>query len=1244
MFKVLTKYSMIILTSLILSVNFSFSFDYIESFTNNNAPTNTYGNGSFTGDNGIVWNYQYGRYDANYQINGKDMMFRAKATGYDPRLYSDPIPGGIVDFKVTLRKGYTGSGLRSCALYINGEYIATSTPFDINNELQTFEVKDINIPGDIVIELRNLGPQLVIDDLSWTVYGKPGNGVPTRVRVVKLIPDNPIQGIPFKAVVQLVDDNDTPQKLTTNTLVDLKLKVGNGILNGAAPKVIAAGQTTALFENLVYTSDDLVTLQAQAPNNKLGPDAFLRDILLYVDFIKKPTVNLNLFEYGHVGVNHPTISAQAIGDNGEIITDYNGYTAYLKYYIDPATPINTTAKFDRGIATFSTVVFDQEGDWTIELTADSLGSIPSNLNVNVKPLPVMTEVIVPKYFKGYNRLIDFGERMPNYALVKFDNLHPNVKYRFVTGSAEAVPSTKPTMPGGMLAYNNELNSYFYTSNKNNLYETNSSQFIASENSSYIWINIVNNSNAEFNQGKDINWAVDLATDWGSPISRYYTVSKSRNVGFSPSCNTTDVLYASGIYDDHSTSTPKNYLVFYDQNNDPVSAALVQESGSEIITPGFPHQAPEFYARYEKQDGAFATFIPNNLAGGIRKIVEYDPQGNVVKTYTDNDGIWAGYQTDTCAYGVNPPLPEDEEIRFQLPHFDLIYPAEGSEICKSEAPIRFFFEARGLANINILLSTNGTEWETIQENYNARLGYYDWTPLRGKYSDRDLQFRFESKEFPIANYTSAIFRIYDQPVIISTTPSMNYCVNQDVSISVSSEGSLLTYQWYKDSKPIYDNDKISGTDEPVLRIKSMGYGDGGLYTVRISGHENCNTITSKPIGIFPATEAEYIEPAQDTTITVLEHELATLTFRIHINGVEYGHKDIERYGMRVQWYQKDIRGVTPVVDDNRISGAKSSYLTIKNFGDADARQYYAELEGLCNIEVKSPIFTLEKSNFTFVNTFSNILKCEGDSLTLDAKVKTNSSNDVVTFRWFKDNELIENNPLYSGETTSQLKIIRFSDEINGLYYVEATLNNNPKTTIKTNLFKITNLHYVEFTNSFPDTLMVTEGDEIKLEVQIAESLSEVRYSWHRDITPIESDGKAILIIDNAKSLDQGLYYCKANNLCGASYSDTVFVQIVPKQFTSINEISNNSYSMTLIEPNPVGSIAKFTINSNYNLNATIKLIDIQGNTVSTIHNGLIASGQFKSFVDTDRLNLSNGTYFLLVQSDKGNLIQKFVVFK
>jgi hypothetical protein len=81
---------------------------------------------------------------------------------------------------------------------------------------------------------------------------------------------------------------------------------------------------------------------------------------------------------------------------------------------------------------------------------------------------------------------------------------------------------------------------------------------------------------------------------------------------------------------------------------------------------------------------------------------------------------------------------------------------------------------------------------------------------------------------------------------------------------------------------------------------------------------------------------------------------------------------------------------------------------------------------------------------------------------------------------------------------------------------------------------------------------------------------------------------------------------------------------------------------IIAPNPslVGSPINIQLNSTENFMANIRVLNMQGQLVSTITEQPINLGDNTITIPTQ--NLSAGMYWINIQSDKGMLTQKFIV--
>ncbi len=145
---------------------------------------NAYRNGSFTGQNGIRWDYFHAAPAQDHPIDGRGILLSSAEDG--SRISSHPIPGGIGRLAIDLRKAFTASGNRQIEVLVNGVSRGRSPVFGgasgADPTVYTFILDDLNVTGDFTLEIRNaLGTsssrrQLVVDDIRWT--GWPAAATP----------------------------------------------------------------------------------------------------------------------------------------------------------------------------------------------------------------------------------------------------------------------------------------------------------------------------------------------------------------------------------------------------------------------------------------------------------------------------------------------------------------------------------------------------------------------------------------------------------------------------------------------------------------------------------------------------------------------------------------------------------------------------------------------------------------------------------------------------------------------------------------------------------------------------------------------------------------------------------------------------------------------------------------------------------------------------------------------------------
>lgn len=139
-----------------------------ESFTNCNASGSTHTNGSYIGDNGVLWTYTEARLvSTTYNITGSSIGF---GTTTSPRLVS-ALSGlnGVGTLNYSVRSSFT-SGLasdRQIAVYVNGTLYDSYT-LEAMNTVYNRSIL-VNETGNVSMQFRSTGSlQIVLDNISWT--------------------------------------------------------------------------------------------------------------------------------------------------------------------------------------------------------------------------------------------------------------------------------------------------------------------------------------------------------------------------------------------------------------------------------------------------------------------------------------------------------------------------------------------------------------------------------------------------------------------------------------------------------------------------------------------------------------------------------------------------------------------------------------------------------------------------------------------------------------------------------------------------------------------------------------------------------------------------------------------------------------------------------------------------------------------------------------------------------------------
>jgi gliding motility-associated-like protein len=249
------------------------------------------------------------------------------------------------------------------------------------------------------------------------------------------------------------------------------------------------------------------------------------------------------------------------------------------------------------------------------------------------------------------------------------------------------------------------------------------------------------------------------------------------------------------------------------------------------------------------------------------------------------------------------------------------------------------------------------------------------------------------------------------LVINTAPSITvqprneaYCLGDLGTLTVTTEGSPVTYQWMRGGVALADGGSISGTTTATLTFNPVDAShDATDYSVVVSGicPADPTSVTS-----LDATLTVNFPPAitvQPTDQTVCEG--SPVNFTVTATGA----------GLSYQWMQGGVN----LVDDASISGSTGSTLTISPTTMAHAASDYSVIvSGTCPapvISLDAALIINELISITIQPTDQQI--CEGNSVSFTVT----ATGTGLTYQWTRGGVNLVNGGNISGATSSTLTI-------------------------------------------------------------------------------------------------------------------------------------------------------------------------------------------------------------------------------
>ncbi|MBU3678316.1 MAG: hypothetical protein FGM32_01750 [Candidatus Kapabacteria bacterium] len=1122
-------------------------------------------------------------------------------------------------------------------------------------------------------------PGITFDDL--TVSSQSTVGTATNLAIENIVPSSPSQNTAFGLRVRAVDALGAAKNLTTSTGVQIAVNSGTGSVSGTISGTIPAGSSFVDLTAVNYSvAETGVTLRAfttfgqvltQGLSSALtvnGPPAYFA--------ISGATTS------GYVGVPLNPITVTVYRSDNSVDQNYASTVSIARVSGTGVLTGVTSVQAVAGVAVFDNVSVSAAGSYQLVVNAPGLAqqTLPFSTAFST---PSMITDIVPQFINARTASGTCNSSVsafpiPVFARVTFTNLTPNTTYRYNTGLALDQILTS-TGGGFNIHYNANDNTYFYAAGKSltNAGEFSTFSTLPGQTTKTIWINLVSSTNAAFQELGTIWWRVALGDNNGNLINRYQLAQTSTPLR-------TGVLstQATGIVDDNSQLSEKNYVLLYDNTagtGRPLTVALVQRQGTLVAG------AETFYASRQNSASSWATFIPNTLATGVRRIEERDAiTGNIVNAIISTDGRWNNVQTNPSDLVAYPAGPGGfaSPIVLQTPRITISAPVFADTLCAGSTSTARFV-ARGMANVDVQFSSNnGASWQSM--------GIVPATSTSVNWTVPDVEFatqclvRVVGVDRPEISAVSQSFVVAKAVRVVSQPPSQNLCVGARVSMVAVTTGAVRNYQWFKNGIA------IEGATNALFVIDRAQFNTSGVYRCELTGYGQCGSTSTNDIHVRVARPTQIVNQTRNAPVKIGGTAVLTVEAEIPNEAISY------------QWF----KGQTALVDDGRIVGTASNRLEIRNVNANDlGSDYYCTVVGVCGSATSRQARILTSGVFVDFAA-NNIGVCDGQKAVIQASAYANPATSALRLQWWYKGAPVADGGRYSGAQSSTLTIDPVTTQDIGEYtlYAELEDNKNVNTSgavnlviagsptittppmsntvcagevfslsvvatgagtlsyqwtfngadlagqtsptltltatvaragsyavkittacgsITSNTVTVTVRDATTITQQPPATVAATVGQPLTITLAATGS-GTVQYQWFKDGAALAGEVTPTYTKAAYALTDAGKYWCRVRSECGDKFSDTTTVTTKPG-VVSVDEDGDvvAGYS---VNPNPGSGIMRVQLSLSSSSHVVLTLVNMTGETVLSITDAMMISGDHS--LPFNVADLASGSYQLV----------------
>lgn len=239
-------------------------------------------------------------------------------------------------------------------------------------------------------------------------------------------------------------------------------------------------------------------------------------------------------------------------------------------------------------------------------------------------------------------------------------------------------------------------------------------------------------------------------------------------------------------------------------------------------------------------------------------------------------------------------------------------------------------------------------------------------------------------------------------------------------------------------------------------------------------------------------------------------------------VEPVSAQIPGYSPQYQWY----RGSVALADDGRITGSRTSELTIRNVRQGDiGEDYYCVVTGLCGSQT-SQVGGLFVGEVTVVRGPQDVRVCVGQDAVLSVQVTSNIPGAVYSYRWMKDGQELSDGGVYSGTGTNVLTIRGVGQSEGGQYTVEVVANPGGAVASASGRVEVDEAPVITVE---PEDVAVCEGQVAQM--RVGASGGGLRYQWYVGGAALPGATEAQIEQTVVGAMDGLRVRCVVSNDCG-----------------------------------------------------------------------------------------------------------------